>query len=182
MKRLQELVLPLIQHVEKRLPQVSTLRLDADQNPPYLHDAEQDAHDPMLQQVPLHSLAHSSDTPAALQSSVVQARSRGQRSIESSDVLCAVCAAAVEDALGNGTLVLKKVPSRMLRVHASSRDHAARCYTGSVAVGEAIALLWAVVTTCRPRALLLMYDSVGMWQAFTTTTGEHQALGRCSLG
>jgi hypothetical protein len=109
MNRLQELVLPLILYVEKRLPQVSSIRLDAARNPPFLDDAEQDANDPMLQQIPLHHLSYSSDVPAALHSSVLRARARGQRTVEASDVLCAVCAAAVEDALENGTLVLQKV-------------------------------------------------------------------------
>lgn len=111
MTRLQELVLPLMLHVERRLPQVSSIRLDADLNPPFKTDEDQNAHDPMLQQIPLHNIADVSDMPTALRSSVLRARARGQHGIEGADVLCAVCAAAVEDALGNETLVLNQVLS-----------------------------------------------------------------------
>lgn len=113
MKRLQEVVLPLMLSVEKQLPQVSGISLDADRNPPFVTDADQNAHDPMLQQIPLHHLSDDSNMPDALRSAVQRVRHNGQHRIEGADVLCTVCDAAVQDALGNGTLL----PSKVLYLH-----------------------------------------------------------------
>lgn len=124
MKRLQEVVLPLMLYVENRLPEVSKLRLDADQNPPYLTDLDQNANDPLLQRIPVYEISDDPDTPTALTSAVMRALSNGKTSIEGSDVICAVCAAAVEDALEKETLVLDKVGRHTSScVHSSTMMH-----------------------------------------------------------
>lgn len=109
MKRLQEAVLPLMLYVERVLPQVSGLRLDAALDPPLLTDDARNAHDPMLQQVPLHRLEAASDLPAPLEHAVLRARDLGEHSISGSEVMCAVCIAAVQDAHDSDTLTLEKV-------------------------------------------------------------------------
>ena len=47
--------------------------------------------------------------PAPLAHAVLRAGDQGQRSMEGSEVVCAVCIAAVQDAHDSGTLTLEKV-------------------------------------------------------------------------
>lgn len=109
MKHLHELVLPLLLVVEQELPRLSGLRLDESRHPPCETDREQNARDPMLLQLPLDSLQELSELPPSLQGVASRARQAGSRHVEAADVICAVCASVVEDALARNALHLDNV-------------------------------------------------------------------------
>lgn len=109
MQHVNDVALPLLLEVEKELLHLAGIRLDARDSPPLPDRGSRDAQDPLLRTIPVASV-NRDVTPVAVAAVLDRCGAAGAAEVESAELVCAVCSAAVDAAAADGSLTLGQVP------------------------------------------------------------------------
>eukprot|EP00892_Ulva_mutabilis_P004780 jgi/Ulvmu1/2674/UM014_0130.1 len=105
MQHVTEVAQPLLLVVQRELPRLTGLRLDAAGNPPLITPDSRSAHDPFLRTLKPDDISRDA-APVQLVALLDRCAARSGRVVEVADVICTVCAAAVDGASADGSLKL----------------------------------------------------------------------------
>ena len=138
MQHVNEVALPLLLDVRQALPRLTGLRLDASGNAPLVSAASREAHDPFLRTLAVDEVDRDA-APLQLAALLDRCEARHGQAVEMADVMCAVCAAAVDSAAADGSIKLGQVrrashpPDPQTCMHAGVRASPQRCcpHTGT---------------------------------------------------
>lgn len=108
MQHVNEVALPLLLEVEKEMPRLAGVRLDAHGSPPLPDRGSRDAQDPLLRTIPVAAVDRNV-VPMAVAAVLDRCDAAGAAKVEVADLLCAVCSAAVDAAAADGSLTLGQV-------------------------------------------------------------------------